>query len=205
MPFIPVPNGIMVEVRYVWDAQRVENVFWCRSPNAVPTVAELETVAEQVFLNWAQYFQPWQTSMLSIREVYATDQSSANGSVFTFNDNLPTTGINVNEAMPNSTTLAVSLRTAQRGRSFRGRSYALGLTRNVVANNTVSAPAVVSILAGYDALIVQLGLLNIPLAICSRYALGDPRPFGILTPVVDALITDNTVDSQRRRLPGRGA
>jgi hypothetical protein len=40
--------------------------------------------------------------------------------------------------------------------------------------------------------------------VVSRYHLGAPRVTGIATPVITYLATDNNVDSQRRRLTGRG-
>jgi hypothetical protein len=41
--------------------------------------------------------------------------------------------------------------------------------------------------------------------VLSRYTAGAPRAAGVAFAVTRALFTDLTVDSQRRRLPGRGA
>lgn len=204
MPFIPVPNGVQAEIRYLQQDQRIENTFWFLTPGANPTPTDLQSITDFLWNWWQDEIQPIQSNFVLLREIYVTDQSDAAGETNTYSPASTTTGANANEPMPNSTTIAISLRTAKRGRSYRGRSYVVGLTRNQVVNSNLTSAAGTAWVAAYDALISGAAAGGYQLCVCSRFAGGDPRPAGVLTPVTDALITDFTIDSQRRRLPGRG-
>lgn len=205
MPFIPVPNGVQAEMRYTQDGQKVENVFWFIRDDAVDPETSAQDIATFLLDWWNNSIKTLQASAVSLREIYVTDQSAANGFAYTLTAGLPAAGANVNEPLPNGVTACVSLRTALRGRSYRGRSYFIGLTENNVLGNTLGAQFVTALLAAYDSLVTDSTLNGYPLAVCSRFSGGNPRPSGILTQVRDALLIDSVVDSQRRRLPGRGA
>lgn len=204
MPFLATPNGIQVELRFTQDGQRVENAHWFMGPTMNPTPAELETVADMVQLWWEEEVQPIQSNTVNLREIYVTDQSVVDGETFTYSPTVSTTGANVNAPLPNNVTVAISFRTSRRGRSFRGRAYVIGLTANQVAASHLTPAAATAWVAAYDSLVNRAALAGFQLCVCSKIENGNPRMGGLLTPVNDALITDDTVDSQRRRLPGRG-
>jgi|SRR5688572_12924668 len=206
MPFIPTPNGIQVEMRYSYLGERCENVFWTNwTGGSPPAAADLSTIGELFWEWWDAQIKPIQSANATLREIYVTDQSAADGAAATFTAGLPADGGNVLEPLPGNVSLCISLRTAKRGRSFRGRSYIIGLTENQVAGNALTAPSAAAWLAAYDVLVSSLAASSNQLCVCSKFSLGLPRAAGILTPVTDAVIVDNVVDSQRRRLPGRGS
>lgn len=205
MPFIPVPNGVQVEMRYGYLGERVENVFWVFvDDEPAPTVATMSTIAGIFYSWWNTHVKTIQSANATLREIYCTDQSAQNGGAFTYTTNLPADGANVQEPLPGNVALCVSLRTAQRGRSYRGRSYIVGLTENQVQGNLLTSASASAWLAAYDALVNELNTPPYQLAVCSRFTAGAPRVAGVLTPIIDAALVDNVVDSQRRRLPGRG-
>lgn len=205
MPFVPTPNGAQVEMRYGYLGERVENVFWVYVPGAAsPPVSDLEAIGGIFFDWWNDNIKTIQSANATLREIYVTDQSAQFGGAFTYSTGLPADGANVQEPLPGNVALCMSLRTAQRGRSFRGRSYIVGLTENQVSGNLLTAPAAAAWLAAYDELVNLLNTGPYILSVCSKRTGGNPRAQGVLTPVIDAVLVDNVVDSQRRRLPGRG-
>ena len=205
MAFVPVPNGAQVEMRYSYLGERVENVFWVYVPgSASPDVADLEAIAGIFHDWWDGHIKTIQSANATLREIYVTDQSSSAGSAFTFSTGLPADGANTQEPLPGNVSLTVSLRSSLRGRSFRGRSYIIGLTENQVSGNLLTTAAANAWLAAYDELVNALNTGPYILAVCSRVSGGAPRAAGVLTPIIDAVLVDTYVDSQRRRLPGRG-
>lgn len=205
MPFIPVPNGVQCEVRGSYLGERVENVFWFFvDGEESPTVATLGAIAADVFSWWDDHIKPIISANYTLREIYCTDQSSQFGGAYTYTTGLPADGANVQEPLPGNVALCVSLRTFLRGRSNRGRSYIVGLTENQVSGNQVTTASAAAWLAAYDVLVNTFNTPPYQLAVCSRFSGGLPRAQGVLTPIQDATLVDTFVDSQRRRLPGRG-
>lgn len=118
----------------------------------------------------------------------------------------PTVGAVAGTFMPNNVTVAISLRTGLSGRSFRGRVYHCGLASSYILNNSIQPSLLPNILTGYRNLILPAG--NVPtagfeLVVLSYYANKAVRAAPVPTPVT-AMQSDGILDSQRRRLPGRG-
>lgn len=204
MPFIPVPNTVMAEIRMSMDFQRVENTLYFEF-GLPPTPANLVSLGNDL-LNWySTLMAPQQGLGVALREIFLTDLTSVTGGTFTQTPPSLITGSQVGEMLPNNVALAVSFRTAFRGRSFRGRNYFLGLVDSQVAQNTVTAGALAAITNIYQQLPASLGGSGSTWVVVSRFTNNAPRVTGIATPVTAALIVDSTVDSQRNRLPGRGA
>jgi hypothetical protein len=114
--------------------------------------------------------------------------------------------------LPNGTAYTVTFNTAARGRSNRGRNYIAGLnTAAMVDGNHVTGDFRVALLAYFDA--IRLAALDASLrwVVVSRFSGVDgdgkpiPRVTGVTHNITSASTFDNVVDSQRRRLPGRGA
>jgi len=107
-------------------------------------------------------------------------------------------------SMPNNVTAVISEHTAFSGRSFRGRIYHVGLTESQCVNSQLSPGVDTDLLAAYNPLLSGAVAAAGTLAILSRQFGGSIRPTLVSTPVTH-LTMDTTLDSQRRRLPGRGA
>lgn len=208
MVYIPCPNVTQVEVRGSLDSQPVENVlyFLKKAPPVVPS--DVNALAIRVGQWWIAEALPWLPTNYVFREIYATDLSTAVSSASTVpgNNNAGTrpSGAGV---MPNSNTICISFRTASRGRSARGRNYWPGLSRSDVTGNTVSVFLQEGVVAVYEALLALVADDTIPWywVVLSRYSNNAPRPQGLSNIITNVLIVDATIDSQRRRLPGRGA
>ena len=114
-------------------------------------------------------------------------------------------GGNATVALPGGTTTAVKHATGVRGRSFRGRSYVVGLAQNDVASGLVVVARRDAIQAAFNTLRTNLAAdaAGDQLVVVSFMENGVWRAQGVATPVVSSSAHQN-VDSQRRRLIGRG-
>jgi hypothetical protein len=210
MPFVPVPNTALVEMRMLLDAQQVENTLYFDF-GATPVIGDLTSIANAMITWWESAYSTAITTSVELREVVATDLSSATGPQVSISPAVPAFG-DLNDApLPNNVTLTVSFRTANRGRSFRGRNYVVGLGETQVAGNTV-APSVITAFDGiYSQLLASPVAAIATWVVVSRFSGVDPvtgepipRVTGIATPIISVTVVDNVVDSQRRRLPKRG-
>jgi hypothetical protein len=201
MPFVPVVNAVEVTVKYLYRQQICENVLGFLDNDGLPTTDDLINLLSllQGWLN--DEYMPFLSDDVVGLALHArsltTVSSPVADSAFT------TTGGIAVPGDPNNVTLAVSFRTGIPGRSFRGRSYIIGVPSDQIAENTVSPTFLSNMLTAYAALPPILGTMWSH-AVLSRFTGGAPRVSGVASPVTSYLFTDNIVDSQRRRLPGRG-
>ena len=118
-------------------------------------------------------------------------------------DSLPATGEKTETALPNNVSLAVHWGTGLLGRSRHGRTFHLGITTDLVNGNFVTNAA--DIQSAYDALRTTLDniTLNVEFSVVSFVFQNDWRRDPLVTPI-SGVAVEATIDSQRRRLPGRG-
>lgn len=206
MVFIPTPDVASVQLRYTQSGQMTENTLYFQRSGAItPTL--LEELAEAVFDWWVANLQAVQGAHVTLREVYAVDLTSATSPTATYAETPNPAGSYTGTPLPNNVTLAVSFRTVGRGRSSRGRNYAVGLTETALSSTlgqTVQSTYATALVDGYRALAAAIpaGWSHV---IVSFWEDGVARSEGLPIPVTSILITDFTIDSQRRRLPGRGS
>lgn len=156
------------------------------------------------------YFDAWETGHALARRNtscqyqggYAVDLADQHGAFAQLANTVD--GTQAGDVLPNNVTLAIKAATAKRGRSFRGRTYWIGapeawLDASGNAFQASEVNAIVSILE-----LLRTG--TIPnggaLVVRSIRSGGAYRTTGLMTPLTGWVSTDNTVDSQRRRLPG---
>lgn len=205
MPFVAAPNIVSVEVRALLDGQHIENRFTIDALTAVtPTiVADITNVVS----NWAQatYFDQL-PAQVQLSEVVGTDLTTDTGSQHSIAPESAIFGTASGAAMPNEVSLAISLRSASRGRSARGRSFVLALSRDGVTGNNVSAGYGGALVAAFATLLDAITTEGWAWVVVSYRHDGALRPGGpVYFPITNVLITDNTVDSQRKRKPGVGS
>lgn len=204
MAFIPAPGIVQCEVRALLDNQRIEN----RVMVDTLTTVTPEIVAEvaNIFNNWVQgtYFDHLPQAV-SLTEVVCTDMSSDTGSQHSIAPTGPFVGALSNAPLPNEVTFCVSLRTASRGRSARGRFYVLALQGADVTGNNLAAGRAVTFVDDINTLRDVMAGEGWRLVIVSYRHDNIVRPGGpVYFPVTNGLAVDLTVDSQRRRRPGVG-
>lgn len=195
MPFVPIPNAAKITVKGDYLGQLCENVWTCLVPEN-PPVIDLENIAVGVSGYLPAIVEPLSTSLV-INEITVRYLGDPGGPEYTFVPITPIAGTNASPGLPGNVALCVSLRTALAGRRFRGRKYFSGWTEADVVGNLVDAGAVADIVAACNAFIAGMITDGVPLTIVSYTGLTNVN-------VVNAVCVDNYVDSQRRRLPGRG-
>jgi len=120
----------------------------------------------------------------------------------------PGTGGSAGVAIPSSNSIAIKKSTDTLGRSGRGRWYwPLGSSDSLgVTNDTVNPTAIARYINALT--LFQSGVQGLPtpveMGIVSYRSGGALRAEGLFSQIVSWSVTDSTVDSQRRRLTGRG-
>lgn len=205
MAFIPTPNGVKVCMRYSKAGQQVCNVFHV-DVGATPTLADLNTIGAAFKDWWVAKVKAYQSEDVTLEAIEVTDISALGAPGIEYNTGLPQSGTPGAPAMANNVTVASKLSSGRTGRSFRGRSYFVGLTPAYVTADAqhINPTMVTAFNAMWEDLLARLVAAGFELAILSLVDHGAPRAAGLLT-AVQTVITNTTLDSQRRRLPERGA
>lgn len=203
MAFIPVTNTIQVNVNQRLDGQQVQNTLYVRTSAAV-TSTDLTEVANIVGDTFINSLYPFLSFNLTMIEVVAFDLSQQNGNQVSVPYVPAEAGGAVSPSLPNNVALCVSLRTASRGRSARGRNFVAGIPENAVDNSRVLQSFAENVQTAYVGLVGSLTAEGYTAVVVSRFANSLPRAAGVTFPITAVLITDLVVDTQRRRLPGRG-
>jgi hypothetical protein len=135
-------------------------------------------------------------------ETYMIDLFSQFGGAATFGPFTDPAGTIVGKGVPNNSAFVVSHATDLRGKSYRGRSYVPGIAASLVDGNSLDPIAAAALVSGFNSMRVALDSDGINFAVLSRRANKQWRETGQATPVRISQAKDNTMDSQRGRLPG---
>lgn len=195
MPTPLVPSAASVTVSGTYFGQLVQNV-WHVTTTDPPTVEDLEginAIFQTAYGALAIYF----ADSISWNEITSRYLGDIGGPEVTLVITPAQTGGDANQGMPGNVALCVSLRTALAGRRFRGRKYFSGIPTPEVEANTVTEGFAEGVVAECQNLIDALFTNGTPLSVLSYVG-------PTIVPVITALVTDRYVDSQRRRLTGRG-
>lgn len=206
MPFVPTPTT-QINMRYLWDNQQCENILHYSTlspPTLSIDLADIDAVGTAIVDAWILHQQGVTPTTLSFVELLFTDLTVIDGYSVNFNLGLPLAGTNANQSLPNNCALVVTKRTAKRGRAFRGRSYVPGLQEGGVNGNSVTSAIQTAALNFFnDIRIIAVGAPGYQMQVAHRFSGTQPLENGTVEPVTN-FTTNATVDSQRRRLPGRG-
>jgi hypothetical protein len=204
MPFVPATNVAQAELVFNWNSEICQNVLHFVAPGAIGTT-ELNSLGFHL-ANWYQaQLSPLQSQTCSLVSIRLRDLTSEQGSVIDYTTNLPLAGDLTNDSLPNHVSIAISKRTNLVGRSFRGRIYHVGMVKDHVNGNNVQATPLANIIAAYDDILAFSDPSDNPwiMVVVSKYSGGQARSNAVITQVL-TLTSDGKVDSQRRRLAGRG-
>lgn len=194
-------NVCRTELIYSQDNQIVENVWY--NGGVDDTIADLTAVAEYMESCWRGNLLAMVSEHVSLLRVRCTHIGVPNGNSVEKPADPNANGEETSPPLPNHVTLAVKLTTGLGGRSRRGRKYHIGLCESQVTMNQVVENVRAGMQIGYQQWIDDMLTFQYPIVIASFISNGIPRPSALVTPVTAALI-EPTIDSQRRRLPGRG-
>lgn len=204
MAFIPVPNVAEVVVGCSVNSQDVFSVHNFLYPGSI-TTGDLMDLAVLVSATWGDQLAPLLSVAIRLDFVRATDLTTSSAGVQEF---FPSTN-NVGEVganpLSNNSALVVSWQTANRGKSYRGRTYQGGLPVTAAGNaitvtSTFQTALTVAMTNFMNDIEVGQGVTQV---IVSRVANKIPRTTGVATPVT-TMSVNAALDGMRSRLEGRG-
>lgn len=211
MAFQPCPNTAEIRIQAHLFGQTVENVLHARV-TTTPDETELNVVKSAVN-DWV--LGPYATNLptaLAFDSITVTDLNVADGlqvvQDLTGNTGLADAGIKTNQD-----TFCIKLLTGHRGRSFRGRFYVFAITVGFYDGtdpNQLSFTGQTTWVDALQTLLDDMDTAGHKLGVLSRFNKDlfptppHERTNGLLTDYTTATSTDRIVDSQNRRLPGRG-
>lgn len=202
MAFIPAPNAIRVCLQMEWASQTVEICIGILKNSAV-TAPDLVTLTDALE-EWRQdEIVPVTSAPLTFRQWYALSLTSATAPTFINPITVATTGAVGGASVPNNVALVTTFQTDLRGRSYRGRAYLPGISADALVSSTeVDTGTAAAVNAAFGALNGALPLAYQHVVISNQNN-NVMRTVAARTPVT-SYRTEVRLDSQRRRLEGRG-
>lgn len=191
-------------MRFSQGQQIVCNVLWFLLDDE-PDAAALTAVAVMLKEWWIAQRQAETSNQVSLNAIEVRGMASQSSPSVEYTVGMPLVGAATQQSFPNNVTVAVKLLTGMGGRSGKGRQFVIGLhTAKLIDPNHLTTAAVNELTLAYNELI-NTGLFeNVRLAVASFFHNGVARATAVVTPCTNATV-DSTLDSQRRRLPGRGS
>lgn len=198
-----ISECLMAEMVYLVGGQYCENVL--HFSNEYPVNADLlGEFALCLKTWWDTNLKAVQSTGASLQKIIVTDISVADGMQLEYTGGLPAAGTNANALLPNNVTVAVKITSGFRGRRRRGRIYHIGMFETSVTGSTITGTFQGDLLDAYGELLtITNGTQAWGLGVAHKVENGVPLVDGFLT-ICNSVSVDPTVDSQRRRLPGRG-
>jgi len=200
--FIPAPDIVKVEFRYTMLGQQTMNVFYFFQEGGW-TVTSMNAFADFAEDTWNTNIKPLLHAGTTLREIVVTELSAE--SSFQITNPSGAVGTRAGTPLPNNIALVVSFRTGLTGRSRRGRVYHSGVVEADVTENSFNNTQAFEIRTAYEdfftSFIAEGDWVHVIVSYCED---GVWRENALITPVAAYTIVDTVVDSQRRRLPGRG-
>lgn len=190
-----IPHTIEVVVKGTHVGNEFNSVFHYYTPGSI-SVAQAQTIAIGFRDNVLTSYRNCLNVSYNATVVHVKDLSVANGAVYDLLLVGPYPGGRTGNDLPGNVAIVASWHTSLSGRSFRGRTYLGPLAESDVSGDTIAAGLSSAIAAFIAAIIGYRPLGTLLFSIASRHLLGINQVF---SGTLDAII-----DSQRRRLTGRG-
>lgn len=203
--FVPFPN--MAEVVLIGSeaGQQIVSVYNFQF-DAPLTVTILTDLAQTVLDAWELWVAPIISTGLDINMVKAVDMTTASSAGVTVFAPAGLDGDVAEAPVQMNVALVLSQATDLRGRSYRGRMYQAGIPQTALASpGAVTEGYQTSFIAAYIGFFEKItddsGGTHV---VASRQSGGATRITGVTTPITQ-YSANVDLDSQRRRLFGRGA
>lgn len=201
--FVPTPGAVRVDAIQTNSGSNMENTLWYYFASGEVTVADMLALGSAINGIFDTSFVPLHPGSWSFRGCVITDQSSIDAPSVLVPD-LGAVGTNAGDVMPNNVAWCVSFKTAGRGRSSQGRNYLPAIPRDSVFEDLLDVTYAEAVITAYNRLLEPDLGLGAHLVVVSHVTGGLPRAAGLVEPVVAITWADLIIDSQRRRLNGRG-
>lgn len=210
MSTIYTPNAVKAEMVYTCLGQRIENVYYF-TKGSPATLADLQGLYTAL-LAWENNTAKLQRSNwvnLVLISLHAMDAAGA--PFYEAAPNPSPLGAQNSGPNPNFVTIAIKHTTGKGGRSYRGRSYWIGLPLSWTVNAEIlSAANALTLATVYNTLRTSLLTAGWTFSICSQYSgvqivngyrRGIPRAQGVLTAVTASTCEGGLDTNRHRKLP----
>jgi len=201
--FIPVPKTARAVLRQACFGQTVENVFHFIKADDYDGV-DCADLANAVVTAWDNNIKPLVSPDVVLNDVIVTAIHVVSGPQYVASAGITGTAAEAGfETIGN--TIAIKFGTGNSGRSYRGRMYWPQLLASGVSNNELSLVAASAYIAALDTFFAEIDSgIGSAHAIVSYQNECEWRTEGVSTAVNSYSVVDRHLDSQRRRLSGRG-
>jgi hypothetical protein len=197
---MPAPNNpdvVKVALLFSRDTRTFVNTFHCYKTGGW-TTPDMLALALRFRDWWQTYYRVRVPSEIALKEEQVRLLDPDNPLAVDHPESPPIPGLLGQFAEAGNVTLALGKRTAYAGRRYRGRIFVPGLGEtDVTATDVMDSAATIAFSAAMQALLDSLTTNATPLVIFHK---GDN-----LFSTVTSFVIDSLVDSQRRRLAGRGS
>lgn len=184
---------------YSVQGQLCENVYHVQMPTQ-PDATVMNNIIDELKTWEATYPANSRGNLTALYEIKCKDLTVADG-VGVDRQIVPLiTGVDTTQQLPNNVTVAIAWRTGRTGRSYRGRTFHLGLCVNQITGNTLTNPTLTGLVSAYTQLLTTFGPAGGQLVVVSLRHNNAWRAAGVATPITGCTV-NGTLDSQRRRLP----
>lgn len=205
VPFIPFVGGVKCHLTYNWQNQRVMNTIWFLNvAAAIPTSTQRSNLATALHTWWTTQMKTNIAVDVALAQIDVVDQATSSSPATTLVISPPEAGLSAGSTALN-VSLALSLRTDFRGRNHRGRFYVAGLIQgNLLNPGTFSTAGVTALQGALAWLMTPANVANFTWVVASHFLNKVARSNATADPIT-AVAGDTLLDSQRRRLIGRGS
>jgi hypothetical protein len=196
MAFIPTTHGAKAFLSFTSDIGTWGNTLWFRRENF--TLAMQEDLADMVKGFWVDYWVDRLAEGVSLPLVQVYDMRTYDGPVVT-GTGPDGSGDVINETLPLSLCLVATLRTALRGRAYRGRLFIAGMAEPQLDEgiwDTTIIGQLEAFLVGFQAAVVAEGWDWCIHTSQVNHVTLNPQ---ILTPIISTSVRSNIPGHQRRR------
>jgi hypothetical protein len=197
MAFEAVSNGAKAVVVMSQSPRLFTNTLWFTK--TLFTLEDQETLASVV----DSYFGLPMLAYISDQAGYVKsqvyDMRFADGPVVSNDTNAGVGAVSAGGSMPISSSICLTLRTANRGRSGRGRIYLAGFAESQWTNNEFSSGLEASLETLWSNFQVACGVVGWTPCVVSRYLNGAHRTTALAQPITSGEVRSLKEAHQRRR------
>lgn len=207
MPIVPNAAVVSVTQRGTAEGQEVLNrTYWVITGGGAWSTVAMQELAAGYVNWWGTLVQPLVAAGYVMTELMVSQQVQE-GLQLIHTTGLPLSGSLVGDALPLNVAACVTFATGRAGRSGRGRYYLGALAENASTGSRFTAAFTAAVNTAFGQL-RTLPIGNIgstySLVVYSTEFNRQARAQGLASVVSSCYLRDSVVDSQRRRLPGRG-
>ena len=204
MAFQAAPDCAKVALVHAHITNQLVNIFHFKRSGQWG-IPELESLLNAVATSWVNDVMPHLSSPTLFLRAEGRGLRGQNDVSSELVAAQPVNGGRPGEGLPGNVCFVITHLTGLTGRTNRGRSYLGGLAKSDVINDQISSVRANALRDGLGSVRSQASQAGWTMVVLSRAFNKQIRPQALPIEVIGFRYRDLTVDSQRRRLTGRGA